>query len=87
MPVAVPDAFYKIVVKDSSTPGGQPDVLAFIIPMTGVGNYNSSNHEVTPYFTSVDTIEALTGLNFLTSVDDDVEAELERVVHIELWEE
>lgn len=42
---------------------------------------------MTPYFTSVDTIEALTGLNFLTSVDDDVEAELERVVHIELWEE
>lgn len=87
VPVAVPDAFYKIVVKDSSIPGGKPDVLAFVIPMTGVGNYNSSNHDLTPYLTSVDTVEALTGLNFLTSLDDDVEAELERVVHIELWEQ
>ena len=85
--MAVPDAFYKIVVKDSSSPGGNPDVLAFIIPMTGVGNYNSENHDLTPYLTSVDTIEALTGLNFLTSLDDDLEGELERVVHIELWEE
>jgi len=55
--------------------------------MTGVGNYNSSNHDLTPYLAAVDTIEALTGLNFLTSLDDDLEGELERVVHIELWEE
>ena len=86
VPVAVPDAFFKIVVKESSAPD-RPDVLAFIIPMHGVGNFNSSNHDVTPYLTSVDVIEALTGLEFLTSLDDAVEVELERVVHNELWPE
>ena len=86
VPVAVPDAFFKIVVKDSDDPD-RPDVLAFVIPMHGVGDFNSPNHELTPYLTSVDLIEALTGLDFLAGLDDAIEVELERVVHIELWPE
>ena len=40
IPVAVPDAFFKIVVKASETEA-VPDVLAFILPMEGIGNYSS----------------------------------------------
>lgn len=44
--VAVPDAFFKIVVKEGS--GGKPDVLAFLIPMEGEGNYCSTDHDRVP---------------------------------------
>ena len=86
IPVAVPDGFFKIVVKDSDIEAVL-DVLAFILPMEGMGNYSSSNHELTPYLTSVDIIEALTGLNFLTSLPDGTEEEVESVVHAQLWPE
>lgn len=81
--VAAPDAFYKIVVKEN--PNGKLDVLAFLIPQHGRGNYGSTNHPLTPYLTSVDTIEALTGLDFLTNVEDAEEDELERTIPIALW--
>jgi endonuclease G, mitochondrial len=83
LPVAIPDAFYKVVVKEAAD--GGLDVLAFLIPQHGLGNYSSTNHPLTPYLTSVDAIEALTGLDLLTSVEDEVEAEIERVVPIALW--
>ena len=84
--VAIPDAFFKIVVKDSGQPG-EPDVLAFLFPTEGVDDYCSTNHELRPYLTAVDVIEALTGLDFLTALEDDVEARLEQVVHTKLWPE
>ncbi len=86
VPVSVPDAFFKIVIKDS-TAGGVPDVLAFILPMEGVGNYSSSNHVLTPYLTSVDVVEALTQLNFLTNLPKAIEEQIEKVVHTEIWAE
>lgn len=82
--VAVPDAFYKIVVKDALN--GGLDVLAFILPMHGGDDYGSSKADLVPYLTSVDTIEALTGLDFLFNVDDDIEKLVERIVQTELWE-
>ena len=81
--VAVPDAFYKIVVKDALN--GGLDVLAFILPMYGGDDYGSSKANLVPYLTSVDTIEALTGLDFLFNVDDDIEILVERIVQTELW--
>jgi endonuclease G len=89
--VAVPDAFYKIVIKESDDED-RPDVLAFLIPMegeptTGASSFCSTTHELTPYLTSVDVIEALTGLDFLTVLPDEAESEVERVVHYELWPE
>ena len=39
------------------------------------------------YLTSVDVIEALTGLDFLTKeVPDDTEAKIEAVVHTKPWD-
>ncbi len=86
VPVAIPDAFFKVVIKKS---GGQVDVLAFLYPQEGVA-YRSppgGEHDHTPYLTSVDVIEALTGLDFLTQeVPDDTEAKIEAVVHTKLWD-
>lgn len=80
---AVPDAFYKIVIKDAVI--GGLDVLAFILPMYGGGDYGSSNADLKPYLTSVDTIEALTGLDFLFNVNDEIEKKVEQIVQTELW--
>ena len=85
MKIAVPHAFFKIVIKEKS--GGGFDVLAFLIPQEGIGNYSSTNHDLRPYVTSIDTIEAITGLDFLTDLEDGIEQELEKVVHFELWPE
>ena len=81
--VAVPDAFYKIVVKDALN--GGLDVLAFIFPMYGGDDYGRSTADLEPYLTSVDTIEALTGLDFLFNVNDEIEKKVERIVQTELW--
>ena len=81
--MAVPDAFFKIVVKDALN--GGLDVLAFILPMYGGDDYGSSNADLTPYLTSVDTIEALTGLDFLTNVNEEREKKVERIVQTKLW--
>ena len=82
--VAVPDAFFKIVVKDALN--GGLDVLAFILPMYGGDDYGSSKADLTPYLSSVDAIEALTGLDFLSNVNEEMETKVERIVQTELWE-
>lgn len=70
MQVAFPEALYKIVVKDSADPD-VPDVLAFIYPQIGPG-YTAKPYRHMSYITSVDEIEELTGLDFLTVVPDAV---------------
>ena len=83
IPVAVPDAFFKIVVKEN-----EDDELAFIFPQHGKGTYGGSKKSVLePHLTSVDIIEALTGLDFFTVLDDDDEAIIERTIAVEMWEE
>ena len=83
VPVAIPDAFFKIVVRIRS---GSPEVLAFIYPQEGIAYKRTGGYDHTPYLTSVDTIEALTGLNFFPEVPDNVEREIEGVVQIRLWD-
>ena len=86
IPVAIPDAFFKIVVKQS---GGEFDVLAFLYPQEGIAYKSPPGgvYDHTPYLTSTDVIEALTGLDFLTKdMPDDVEARIEAVVHVSLWD-
>lgn len=85
VPVAIPDAFFIIVVKED---GSRLDVLAFLYPQEGVGYKPppGGKYDHIPHRTSVDVIEVLTGLDFLTKVPDDVEAGIEAVVHVGLWE-
>ena len=83
MLVAIPDALYKIVVK--LRPGSSsPDVLAFLYPQQGAG-YSLRPFVHEPYLTSVDALEELTGLDFLTALPDDMEKALESRKAAALW--
>jgi DNA/RNA endonuclease G (NUC1) len=84
--VAIPDAFFKIVVREGD--GGEVEVLAFNYPQRGVGyrvkKPETYNH--IPYLTNVDAIEHFTGLDFLTALSDEMESEVEKKTAVELWE-
>ena len=82
VPVAVPDAFFKIVVRLN---GSTPEVLAFLVPMEGDDAHSKQSADVRPYLTSVDVIEALTKLDFLTGLADPLEAHLESRMSTVLW--
>jgi endonuclease G, mitochondrial len=73
----VPGAFFKIVVKESDE---SFDILAFAFPKDDEAGRKAKLEQ---YLTSVDHIEQLTGLDFLT--DDSIEEELESKVATELW--
>lgn len=83
VPVAIPDACFKLVIRDD---GATPEVIAFLVPMHGDRDHSRSTADVRPYLTSVDIIEALTGLDFLTSLPDAEEARLERRIATTLWD-
>ena len=82
VPVAVPDAFFKLAIRDD---GANRQVLAFLVPMDGDRNHSRSTADVRPYLTSVDIVEELTGLDFLTSLPDAEEDFLERRIETTLW--
>ncbi len=60
-------------------------VLAFLYPQEGIA-YKESPYDHTPYLTTVDIIEALTGLDFFPNLDDNVEIDIERILPIQLWD-
>ncbi len=72
--VEIPDAFYKIYITDTAPPG-QPQALAFLVPQTVNGK-----EPLAQFVTSIDTIEAQTGLDFFADLDDGVENALEATV-------
>ncbi|MAE92318.1 MAG: nuclease [Pelagibaca sp.] len=82
--VAIPDALFKIVVKEGEH-SKTLDVLAFIYPQVAAG-YFSKNYDHTRYLTTVDEVEFLTGLDFLTIIDDDNEESIEATRSEVLWE-
>lgn len=83
VPVAVPDMFFKIVIRDTE---GGPSVLAFLIPMEGDDSHSKASADVRPYLTSVDIIEAITGLDFLTVLADSIENDIEKRIATTLWD-
>lgn len=82
--VAVPDAFFKIVVKDPSE-SGPPDVLAFIYRHDA--NLDDSGEDVdhTPFLKSVREVEEATGLDFFTALSPDVQDAIEGEAATSLW--
>lgn len=82
-PVAIPEALFKIVIKDSGVPE-RPDILAFIYPQIGPG-YSTKPYNHSRYLASVDEIEQLTGIDFLMSLPDDEEAEIEEKTAANWW--
>lgn len=81
MAIAIPTSLFKIVIHDTDDPN-RPAVLAFIYPQDVEG---SAPFDHKPFMTSVDKIEEKTGLDFLTSLPDDIEKEIERKETTALW--
>ncbi|MGB4057718.1 MAG: DNA/RNA non-specific endonuclease [Alphaproteobacteria bacterium] len=83
-PVAIPDALFKIVVKESVDPE-RPDVLAFIYPQVGAGYYEGKPFDHTRYMTSIDEIEKLTGIDFFQSLPDAAKETIKSQEKHPLW--
>jgi endonuclease G len=78
--VEIPDAFYKMYITEAK-PNQPSKVLAFIVPQTIKGNESLSQ-----FVTSIDTIEAQTGLDFFSDLDDVIEDRLEASVEPQAWD-
>lgn len=77
--VEIPDAFYKIYVTEA-IPGRPPIALGFLIPQTVKGK-----EPLAQFVTSIDNIEAQTGLDFFSKLDDRIETHLESAVDPMPW--
>lgn len=79
--IPVPDAFYKIVIRETSN--GKLDALAFIYKHKEVnGKYNHKN-----YLVRISDIEKLTGIKFLTALPRNEREALEEKKTIDIWSE
>ena len=74
--VVIPKAYYKIIVDNKVN---QPKAIAFLLPNEG------SKANLTSFVVSIDKIEQLTGLNFLTKLPASSEKKLEGKVTPGLW--
>lgn len=79
--VAVPTAFFKIVVDVRNQQN--PDVLAFLVPH--IETVAGPERRVETYLTSIDRIEELSGLDFLTNLPENVQEDIESVVATRPW--
>lgn len=77
--VEIPDAFYKIYITEAA-PDKPPAALAFLVPQTVNGK-----EPLTQFLTSIDNIEAQTGLDFFAQLEDRTEAALEASVLPQPW--
>jgi endonuclease G len=74
--VSVPEQFYKIILDKYK---GNYKVIAFLIPN------RETNDSFYDYVTSVDAIEAETGLDFFSSLPDTIENNLEASMDSRAW--
>ena len=72
--IPIPDAFFKIVINQK---GNNLEVLAFVFPHKEIKKGKNNKYDYTPYLTTVDIIEQLTGLDFLTDLPDKIEDKIE----------
>jgi endonuclease G len=77
--VAIPDAFYKILIQpgNADSPG---KALAFIFPQNA-----KPNDSLMKFVTSIDEVEQRTGLDFFHRLDDALETRLESSITPEAW--
>ena len=77
--IDIPKAFYKIYVTEESD--SKPAfALAFIMPQTVTGK-----EPISQFITTIDTVEAQTGLDFLSDFDDKTENHLEGTIETVPW--
>ena len=89
--VAVPDGFYKIIIKESDDPK-KPDVLAFIYPHAILPSKNrkpskSKGYPHEEFLVSVDEVERLTGLDFFTTLTAAEQEAIEKEPAADVWED
>ena len=77
--IHVPPMFYKIVVAEGFSTA-EPKVLAFLFPHQRIGH-----GAIEDFTVSIDVIEAMTGLNFLSDLDDAQENDIEDTDTWEFW--
>ena len=77
--VEIPDAFYKIYITEAA-PGKPSITLSFLMPQTVSGK-----EPLAQFVTSIDNIEAQTGLDFFTDLDDRTEETLESAIKPLPW--
>lgn len=76
--VAVPTHFFKIVVDTDNARG--VEVLAFLMP-----NRDLEGKEMRSFLTSIEEIENLTGLDFLSALPREVQRKVESAKATEVW--
>lgn len=74
--VSVPKQFYKIILDDS---GGEIKMLAFLL------DHKDSNESLYKFVVPVDSIEAITGIDFFPELDDAIENKLEASSSFKNW--
>jgi len=77
--VEIPAAFYKIYISEAM-PNKPSIALAFLMPQTVNGK-----EPLAQFVTSIDNIEAQTGIDFFAELDDRVEAPLEAAIKPLPW--
>ncbi|MBT9560909.1 MAG: DNA/RNA non-specific endonuclease [Myxococcales bacterium] len=81
--IAIPEALFKIVIRESADPK-VPEVLAFVVPQVGAG-VDKGPFRPERFLTSVDEVERLTGLDFLTSLSTGSQKAIEATEAAALW--
>lgn len=74
--ITVPEAFFKVVL---CTDSKSPKAIGFIYKNA------SGNHPLDSYVNSVDEVERITGIDFFTTLPDDVEKKVEATYDLQLW--
>lgn len=74
--ITVPEAFFKVVL---CTDSKSPKAIGFIYKNA------SGNHPLDSYVNSVDEVERITGIDFFTTLPDDVEKKVEATYDLRLW--
>ncbi len=74
--VAVPDAFYKVVLAPYAS---SPKAIGFIM------KHEKGNRPLRSYAVSVDSVEKVTGIDFFTELPDETETKVESQVHPQQW--
>ncbi|MFP4294473.1 MAG: DNA/RNA non-specific endonuclease [Halothiobacillaceae bacterium] len=75
--IAIPDAFYKILLRETDD---GPVALAFLMPQTV-----AQDAEPTDYLVTIREIERRTGLDFFHELPDDIENRLETTITTDAW--
>ena len=74
--ISVPCSYYKIIFKDN---GNEKIAIALVL------NNQGSSASLKSFVTSIDNIESLTGIDFFSSLSDDIENKMESTINTASW--